>query len=115
MFFDRAKIYVEGGRGGDGVVSFRREAHVPRGGPDGGDGGRGGEVVLVCDPSRRDLSALGRSRQFRAGRGGHGRGKNQHGARGEDKVIAVPPGTDVTGIEDSAAELLAEGQRVVVA
>jgi GTP-binding protein len=115
MFFDRAKIYVEGGRGGDGVVSFRREAHVPRGGPDGGDGGRGGDVVLVCDPSRRDLSALGRSRQFRAGRGGHGRGKNQHGARGEDKVIAVPPGTVVTGIEDSAAELLAEGQRVVVA
>jgi GTPase len=115
MLFDRAKIYVEGGRGGDGVVSFRREAHVPRGGPDGGDGGRGGDVVLVCDPSRRDLSALGRSRHFRAGRGGHGRGKRQHGERGEDKLIAVPPGTVVTGIDGSTAELLAEGQRVVVA
>jgi GTP-binding protein len=115
MLFDRAKIYVEGGRGGDGVVSFRREAHVPRGGPDGGDGGRGGDVVLVCDPSRRDLAALGRSRHFRAGRGGHGRGKRQHGARGEDKQIAVPPGTVVTGIDGSSAELLAEDQRVVVA
>jgi GTP-binding protein len=115
MLFDRAKVYVEGGRGGDGVVSFRREAHVPRGGPDGGDGGRGGDVVLVCDSSRRDLTALGRSRHFRAGRGGHGRGKRQHGARGEDKVIAVPPGTVVTGIDSSTTELLAEGQRVVVA
>ena len=69
MLFDRAKIYVEGGRGGNGVVSFRREAHVPRGGPDGGDGGRGGDVVLVCDAQRRDLASLGRSRHFRAGRG----------------------------------------------
>jgi GTP-binding protein len=115
VLFDRAKIYVEGGRGGDGIVSFRREAHVPRGGPDGGDGGHGGDVVLVCDPSRRDLSALGRSRHFRAGRGGHGRGKRQHGARGEDKAIPVPAGTVVTGIDGSTAELLDEGQRVVVA
>ena len=115
MLYDRARIHVEGGRGGDGCVSFRREAHVPRGGPDGGDGGRGGDVALVCDPSRRDLAALGRSRHFRAGRGGHGRGKRQHGARGEDKLIAVPPGTVVTGIDGSTAELLAEGQRVVVA
>jgi GTPase len=115
VLFDRAKVYVEGGRGGDGIVSFRREAHVPRGGPDGGDGGHGGDVVLVCNPSRRDLSALGRSRQFRAGRGGHGRGKRQHGARGEDKVIPVPVGTVVTAIDGSTAELLDEGQRVVVA
>jgi GTP-binding protein len=115
VLFDRAKIYVEGGRGGDGIVSFRREAHVPRGGPDGGDGGDGGDVVLVCDPSRRDLSALGRSRHFRAGRGGHGRGKRQQGGRGEDKVIPVPAGTVVTGIDGSATELLNEGQRVVVA
>jgi GTP-binding protein len=115
VLFDRAKIYVEGGRGGDGIVSFRREAHVPRGGPDGGDGGHGGDVVLVCDPPRRDLSALGRSRHFRAGRGGHGRGKRQHGARGENKVIPVPAGTVVTGIDGSTAEFLNEGQRVVVA
>jgi GTP-binding protein len=115
MLFDRAKVYVEGGRGGDGVVSFRREAHVPRGGPDGGDGGRGGDVVLVCDAQRRDLSALGRSRHFRAGRGEHGKGKRQHGERGEDRVIAVPPGTVVRGLDGSEAELMEEGQRLVVA
>lgn len=115
MLYDRAKIYVEGGRGGDGVVSFRREAHVPRGGPDGGDGGRGGDVVLVCDAQRRDLASLGRSRHFRAGRGEHGKGKRQHGERGEDRVIAVPPGTVVQGIDGSEAELMADGQRLVVA
>jgi GTPase len=115
MLFDRAKIYVEAGRGGNGVVSFRREAHVPRGGPDGGDGGRGGDVVLVCDAQRRDLASLGRSRHFRAGRGEHGRGKRQHGERGEDRVIAVPPGTVVHGLDGSETELLADGQRLVVA
>jgi GTPase len=115
MLFDRAKIYVEGGRGGNGVVSFRREAHVPRGGPDGGDGGRGGDVVLACDAQRRDLSSLGRSRHFRAGRGEHGKGKRQHGERGEDRVIAVPPGTVVSGLDGSETELLEQGQRLVVA
>jgi GTPase len=115
MLFDRAKIYVEGGRGGNGVVSFRREAHVPRGGPDGGDGGRGGDVALVCDAQRRDLSSLGRSRHFRAGRGEHGRGKRQHGERGDDRVIAVPPGTVVRGLDGSESELMANGQRLVVA
>jgi GTPase len=115
VLFDRAKIYVEGGRGGDGVVSFRREAHVPRGGPDGGDGGRGGDVVLICDAQRRDLSSLGRSRHFRAGRGRHGKGKRMHGEKGEDRVIAVPPGTVVSGLDGSKAELLADGQRLVVA
>jgi GTP-binding protein len=115
MLFDRAKIYIEGGRGGNGVVSFRREAHVPRGGPDGGDGGRGGDVVLVCDAQRRDLAALGRSRHFRAGRGKHGRGKRQHGESGEDLVIPVPPGTVVRGLDGSESELMAAGQRLVVA
>ena len=115
MLFDRAKIYVEGGRGGNGVVSFRREAHVPRGGPDGGDGGRGGDVILVCDAQRRDLASLGRSRHFRADRGRHGKGKRQHGERGEDRVIEVPPGTVVHGLDGSETELLADGQRVVVA
>jgi GTP-binding protein len=115
VLYDKAKIYVEGGRGGDGVVSFRREAHVPKGGPDGGDGGRGGEVVLVCDEGRRDLSSLGRSKHFRAGRGAHGQGSRKHGERGEDRVVRVPPGTVVTGLDGSTSELLADGQRVIVA
>jgi GTPase len=114
MLYDRAKIYVEGGRGGNGCVSFRREAHVPRGGPDGGDGGRGGDVVLVCEPSRRDLAALHRARHFRAGRGGHGQGKQRHGARGDDKVVPVPPGTEVEGLKGRRYDLLEPGQRAVV-
>jgi GTP-binding protein len=115
MLFDRAKINVEAGRGGNGVVSFRREAHVPRGGPDGGDGGRGGDVVFVCDAQRRDLASLGRSRHFRAGKGEHGKGARQHGERGEDRVIPVPPGTVIHGLDGSQTELLADGQKVVVA
>jgi len=115
VLFDRAKVHVEGGRGGNGVVSFRREAHVPRGGPDGGDGGRGGDVVLVCDAQRRDLSSLGRSRHFRAGSGKHGEGARRHGERGRDRVIPVPPGTVVHGLDGSETELLADGQRLVVA
>jgi GTP-binding protein len=115
VLYEKAKIYVEGGRGGDGVVSFRREAHVPRGGPDGGDGGRGGDVVLVCDAGRRDLSSLGRSKHFRAGRGRHGQGKRRHGERGSDREVIVPPGTVATTLDGSTAELLADGQRVIVA
>jgi GTP-binding protein len=115
VLYDRAKIYVEGGRGGDGCVSFRREAHVPRGGPDGGDGGRGGDVVVVCDPSKRDLASRHRARHFRAGRGGHGRGKQQHGARGGDKTVLVPPGTQVDGLELRRYDLVEPGQRAVVA
>jgi GTP-binding protein len=115
MLYDRARIYVEGGAGGNGCVSFRREAHVPRGGPDGGDGGRGGDVVLECDPSRRDLVSLHRSRHYRAGRGAHGQGSQRHGARGEDRVVAVPPGTQVEGIEGTRYDLVEHGQRAVVA
>ena len=115
MLYDRAKIYVEGGRGGDGCVSFRREAHVPRGGPDGGDGGRGGDVVLICDPSRRDLAWLQRARHFRAGRGSHGQGKQRHGARGADEELLVPPGTQATGLEGGEYDLVQAGQRAVVA
>jgi GTP-binding protein len=113
--YDKAKIWVEGGAGGDGSRSFRREAHVPRGGPDGGDGGHGGDVVLVCDPSRRDLGALKGSKHFRAQRGRHGEGSNRHGARGEDYEIPVPPGTQATAVDGSSIDLLAAGQRAVVA
>jgi GTPase len=115
MLYDRARVFVEGGRGGDGVVSFRREAHVPKGGPDGGDGGAGGDVVLVCDPSRRDLAALRHGRHLRAGRGGHGQGKRRHGARGDDQVVPVPPGTVVDGIGGARFDLVEPGQRAVVA
>ncbi|MFN2612111.1 MAG: GTPase ObgE [Solirubrobacterales bacterium] len=115
MLLDRAKIYVEGGRGGDGEVSFRREAHVPRGGPDGGDGGRGGDVVLVCAAGRRDLGSMGRTRHFRAERGGRGKGARKHGARGEDVEIPVPAGTVAVGLDGAEHELIADGARVVVA
>src|SRR3954447_24699339 len=115
MLYDQAKVHVEAGRGGDGVVSFRREAHVPRGGPDGGDGGRGGDIVLVCDSSRRDLVDLRRNPHLRAGRGGHGQGSQKHGARGEDREVPVPPGTLIEGLEDERYDLTEPGQRAVVA
>ncbi len=88
---------------------------MPRGGPDGGDGGRGGDVVLVCDPSRRDLAALRISRHFKAGRGRHGEGARRHGARGETLEILVPPGTSAEGLDGTAYDLLEPGQRAVVA
>ena len=72
MLQDRARIYAQAGAGGNGAVSFRREAHVPRGGPDGGDGGRGADVVMVCDGSLRDLQLFRRRRHWKAERGGHG-------------------------------------------
>jgi GTP-binding protein len=115
VLYDKAKIYVEGGRGGDGIVSFRREAHVPKGGPDGGDGGHGGDVVLVCDPSRRDLGALRGSKHFRAGKGGHGEGGNRHGARGEDALIPVAAGTEAIALDGSRIDLTTAGQRATVA
>ena len=115
MFHDRARIFVEGGRGGNGVVSFRREAHVPRGGPDGGDGGHGGDVVLLCDPSRRDLASMRVSAHYRAERGGHGQGANKHGARGSDLIVPVPPGTTVEGLDGEYFDLVEPGQRATVA
>lgn len=115
MLYDRARIYVEGGSGGNGRVSFRREAHVPRGGPDGGDGGHGADVVLVCDPSRRDLATLRHGKHFRGGRGGHGQGKRRHGSRGADGVIPVAPGTEVEGLDGEHFDLTEPGQRAVVA
>jgi GTPase len=116
VFHDRARIYVRGGDGGNGVVSFRREAHVPKGGPDGGDGGRGGDVVLVCDPSLRDLSSFRRGAHFKAKRGGHGQGSNKHGATPELLEVRVPPGTVVEDPERGDRwDLVGPGQGAVVA
>jgi GTP-binding protein len=116
VFYDRARIFVQGGAGGDGSVSFRREAHVPKGGPDGGDGGRGGDVVLVCDPSLRDLQTFRRKPHYKAKRGGHGSGGNRHGAEGETLDVLVPPGTVVEDPERGVRwDLIEPGRRAVVA
>ena len=113
---DRARIHVQAGGGGDGALSFRREAHVPRGGPDGGDGGRGGDVVLVCDGSLRDLESFRRRSHFKAHRAGHGEGSLRHGADGANLELKVPPGTEVLVERDGARyDLVHAGQRAVVA
>ncbi len=103
MLHDRARIHVQGGAGGDGCSSFRREAHVPRGGPDGGDGARGGDVVLLCDDSLRDLQGFTRRTHYRAPSGGKGGGGLRHGADGEALVLRVPPGTQVSGGDGTPA------------
>jgi GTP-binding protein len=119
MLHDRARIEVRAGAGGDGSAGFRREAHVPRGGPDGGDGGRGGDVVLVCDESLRDLQSFRRTAHYRAGRGGRGEGALRHGADGETLFVRVPPGTQIEGVEGDVEgrrwDLLTAGQGALVA
>ena len=115
MFHDRARIAVQAGRGGDGGLSFRREKFVPKGGPDGGDGGRGGDVLLIADADLRDLSSLGPKRKFAAGRGENGRGSGKHGADGADVELHVPVGTQVFIDDQIVADLAAPGARVAVA
>jgi GTP-binding protein len=115
MLYDRARIFVAAGAGGDGCLSFRREAHVPRGGPDGGDGGHGGAVVVQCDPALRDLQAFRRRQQFRAQRGGHGSGALRHGRNGDELVVRVPPGTQVLTDTGDVHDLTRPEQRVRVA
>jgi GTP-binding protein len=116
VFHDRARIEVRGGRGGDGSLSFRREKYVPKGGPDGGDGGNGGDVVLRADPDLRDLSFFQRKRHFDGGRGGHGHGKNKHGADGVPVELGVPVGTQVLDDEGRlVVDLAHPGARAVVA
>jgi GTP-binding protein len=117
VFLDRARLVVKGGDGGRGVISFRREAHVPRGGPDGGDGGRGGSVILQVDPGLTTLSDF-RFRETQAAEdGGDGGGKNKSGKAGADLVLRVPPGTIVTDRASGAqvADLVTPGEEVVVA
>ncbi|TME80151.1 MAG: GTPase ObgE [Chloroflexi bacterium] len=117
MFLDRVKIWVAAGAGGDGAASFRREAHVPRGGPDGGDGGRGGSVYVRVDAGQTTLRDFQHAHHFRATPGGRGSGARRHGKAGEDLILTVPPGTAIYG--DASAELLADlvavGQQVMVA
>jgi GTP-binding protein len=117
MLVDSVRITVRAGDGGNGCVSFRREKYVPRGGPDGGDGGRGGSVILVVDEGLNTLLHLHNRRQVRAGRGQHGRGSNKTGAGGEDVRLNVPPGTvvrDAAGGE-VLGDLVENGQEMVVA
>lgn len=103
---------MEAGAGGDGCLSFRREAHVPKGGPNGGDGGRGGSVVLVCDDSMRDLETFRRKAHFKARRGGHGQGALRHGKDGDTLEIAVPPGTEARVEADGTVhDFVRPGQR----
>jgi GTPase len=116
MFHDRARIHVQAGRGGDGSLHFRREKHVPKGGPDGGDGGPGGDVVLVADSDLRDLSSFRARKLFKGGRGEPGRGALKHGAAGEAAEIRVPVGTQVFDEDEQLiADLATPNARVVVA
>ena len=117
IFVDRAVIEVAAGTGGSGAEAFRREKGTPRGGPSGGDGGRGGDVVLVTDPQLSTLLDFSYRRHYRAERGQHGGGNNRTGRSGADRVVSVPPGTTVrdAGTSELMAELVAANDRVVVA
>jgi GTP-binding protein len=116
-FIDTAEIYVKAGNGGNGCVSFRREKYVPKGGPDGGDGGKGGDVIIRSSQRLLTLIDFRYIRHYRAKNGGHGRGKNMHGKDGEDRIIEVPVGTQI--YDKTTGELIADlskpGQEVIVA
>jgi len=117
MFLDRVKLWLRAGDGGDGAATFRKEAHVPRGGPDGGDGGRGGSIILRVDAGQTTLRDFQVKRHFRATPGGRGERANRHGKAGEDLVLLVPPGTAIVDEADGRllADLVAPGQEAVVA
>lgn len=122
-FIDEAKIDVEAGNGGNGCVSFRREKYIPKGGPDGGDGGRGGDVILLGDVQKETLLDLRYQRLYRAQKGGNGSGKNRTGASSEDVIISVPLGTEIwflpaegeLGEPFLGGEILTEGATLVIA
>jgi GTP-binding protein len=117
VFFDEARIYVRAGDGGNGIVAFRREKFVPFGGPSGGNGGKGGNVILVADRNLNTLSAFKKRSQFRAERGAHGQGSNKQGRSGADVRIRVPVGTVVRDADSGEllGDLIEHGQEVVVA
>lgn len=117
MFVDQAKIYVKAGDGGNGIVAFRREKYVPMGGPAGGDGGRGGHVVMIADQGLHTLMDFRYKRHYKAERGAHGQGKKMHGRNGEDLIIRVPVGTVIKDAEtgEVLADLTEPNQAVTVA
>ncbi len=117
QFIDRAKIFVQGGHGGNGCVAFRREKFVPKGGPSGGDGGKGGDVVLVADRNVHTLLDFKYKRHYKAERGRHGEGNKRSGKSGEDLEIKVPVGTVVRDAEtgEILGDLTEHGQRLIVA
>ena len=117
MFLDYAKIYVKAGQGGSGCVSFRREKFIPMGGPDGGDGGKGGSIILKVDPQLRTLIDYKYHSQYNAKRGQHGKGGNKHGRKGKDIILKVPPGTVIKDEETDQilADLTKAGQEFTIA
>lgn len=117
MFVDQVKIYVKGGDGGNGMVAFRREKYVAKGGPAGGDGGKGGDVVFIVDEGLRTLMDFRYQRHFKADRGENGMPKNQHGRKAKDLIVKVPPGTVVMDAEtkEVIADLTEQGQKAVIA
>ncbi|MBN8250552.1 GTPase ObgE [Priestia flexa] len=117
MFVDQVKVYVKGGDGGNGMVAFRREKYVPKGGPAGGDGGHGADVIFEVEEGLRTLMDFRYKRHFKADRGEHGMSKGQHGRNSEAMVVKVPPGTVVVDAEtkETIADLVEHGQRAVIA
>lgn len=117
MFYDKAKVFVSGGHGGNGVVAFRREKYVPRGGPSGGDGGRGGSVIFRADEGLRTLIDFKYQRHYRADKGTHGEGSKRHGRNGEDLIVRVPAGTVIRDAEtgELIGDLTYHGQEITVA
>lgn len=117
MFVDEVTIWVKGGDGGKGCLSFHREKFVPKGGPDGGDGGRGGHVLFQVDPQLSTLVDLRYRRKYQAERGGHGQGNNKHGKNGEDVVIRIPAGTLIKDAQTNAvlADLATGGEQFIAA
>lgn len=117
MFLDRVKIFVHAGAGGDGAATFRHEAHVPRGGPDGGDGGRGGSIHVRVDPGQTMLRDFRHNRHFKATPGGRGMGDKRHGKAGDDLTLLVPPGTAIydDATDELLADLVATGQAAMIA
>jgi GTP-binding protein len=116
-FVDSVTIFATGGRGGNGCVSFRREKFIPKGGPNGGDGGKGGSIFLEVDADTDSLEAVFFTPQLRAAHGGHGKGKDLHGRNGEDLIVKVPCGTEVYDAEsgDMLRDLLEPGDRFRIA